>query len=164
MSEALLPDDRTPRPPRRRVRALPLVIGAVTLYATQMIFSLPVGQVVEQILSDVYASQPELWRPELNLEPPDTRALLPMWVGFGVLGAAMHALLYLVLRPALSGPGFLRGLQYALIATTIQGILMLGLFGIMAVPGVVWLAWWLQRLFVFALGGAVMGHVLARFE
>jgi len=89
-------------------------------------------------------------------------ALLPRWIGAGLIGAFLFAAIYSRLRHAFSGPSWLTGMKFGLMDAVIASSAMLGWSGVFALPDVIW-AWWAFETFIYyPLGGAVLGWVAAR--
>ncbi len=135
-------------------------LGGLAYYAAQWIVSFVTGPLLhEGILVEAYKAHAQFWRPELNQEPPDMAALLPRWITWGLIGAFISAAIYSVLRPALAGPGWQRGLKFGVIITLLHGAFMAGWSGVFNLPDMIWMWWWAESVFYFLIGGATLGWV-----
>lgn len=137
-----------------------IFIGGVVFYITQFLVSFITGPLIhEGILEPLYMATTEFWRPELTQDPPDMAALMPRWITVGVIMSFVLAGIYGVVRRALSGSGWLKGIKYGFILGLIVGSAMAGWSGVFNLPGEIWL-WWAAESFVyFIIGGAALGFV-----
>ena len=81
-------------------------IGGIAYYVAMFVVSFATGYLIhspEGVLFETYKATAEFWRPELNADPPDMGALMPMWIATGLLGALIAA--GIGTRPCGSSPG-----------------------------------------------------------
>lgn len=137
-----------------------IVAGGLVWYVVAFAVSMVTGPFVHNgILADDYAATAAFWRPELMETPPDMAALMPRWVATGLVAAFITAFIYGWVRPALSGPGWLRGLKFGVIVVLMSGCFTLNWSGVFGLPDVIW-AWWLAESVVYLLiAGAALGWV-----
>jgi hypothetical protein len=137
-------------------------IGGVAYYVTMFMVSLGTGYFIHSpdgVLYETYQATASFWRPELNADPPDMGALMPMWMTSGLIGAFIAAGIYSVIRPSLAGPAWQRGLKFGVIAVLFTLISVLGYWGVFNLPANIW-RWWLTDATLLHLaGGAVLGIV-----
>ncbi|MDH3646433.1 MAG: hypothetical protein OER80_06650 [Gammaproteobacteria bacterium] len=137
-----------------------ILIGGVAYYVTIFVLSFISGQVVhEGILDPAYRATTEFWRPELNQDPPDMAALMPMWIFNGLVGAFVVAAIYTWIRPAFHGPAWRRGLTYGLILSLLGSTFSLGYSGVFNLPGEIWFWWTIEMAVLFIVGATVLGLV-----
>ncbi len=139
-----------------------VVIGGLAYYVTMFLVSFGTGYFIhspEGVLFETYQATASFWRPELNADPPDMGALMPMWIATGLIGAFIAAGIYSVVRPALAGAAWQRGLKFGVIAALFAIISALGYWGVFNLPGNIW-RWWLTDATILHLaGGTVLGIV-----
>jgi len=137
-----------------------IVAGGLVWYVVTFAVSLVTGPFVHNgILADDYIATAAFWRPELMETPPDMAALMPRWVATGIVAAFITAFMYGWVRPALSGPGWLRGVKFGLIVVLMSACFMLNWSGVFGLPDVIW-AWWCAESVVYCLiAGAALGWV-----
>lgn len=137
-----------------------IVGGGLAYYIAAFIVSFATGGLIhEGVLKEAYIATSEFWRPELNQDPPDMAALLPLWVTTGLITTFVLAGIYGVFRTALTGPGWQRGLKFGVAAWLLHASAMASWSGIFNLPYNIWL-WWAAEMLVYALvGSAVMGLV-----
>lgn len=111
------------------------------------------------ILVESYHATAAFWRPELMSEPPDMAALMPLWIGVGLVTSFIAAGVYDVFRGALSGPGWQRGLKFGIVLGLLFGGVYMSLFGVFALPLFIWTVWAIEGLVLTALSGAALGAV-----
>ena len=139
-----------------------IILGGLAFYVTMTIldFAVIAPVIHNNLLKAEYKAHSELWRPELNQEPPDMAGLMKRWVPTGILGAFIMAFVYSRVRPALKGPGWRKGME---------GGFWLGLlnlcFGLLGVAGVfnasdkIWIWWGVCGFVEYMISGAVLGWV-----
>jgi len=134
--------------------------GGLAMYVTQLVISFATGPIVhEGILMEAYRANALFWRPELNQDPPDMAALMPLWISVGIAGSLVLAGIYSVIRSAYSGAGWARGAKFGLTVWLVQIVTMAGWSGIFNLPYEIW-AWWGAEGIVYMVpGGAVLGLV-----
>ena len=137
-----------------------ILLGGLAYFGTTFVVSMITGFVIhEGILADAYDATESFWRPELNQEPPEMGALMPMWIFNGIVTALVIAAIYSFIRPAFSGAGWRKGLSYGLLLAAFTAAYHLGLSGFFNLPGEIWGWWSIDGLILFAAGGAVLGLV-----
>lgn len=137
-----------------------VVLGGLAYFVTVFIVSMVTGMVIhEGVLGEAYDTTASFWRPELNADPPDMGALMPMWIFSGLVTSLVIAAIYSLIRPAFRGPGWRKGLSYGLLLTAFTAAYHLGLSGYFNLPGEIWGWWSIDALLLFAAGGAVLGLV-----
>ncbi len=137
-----------------------VLVGGLAHYVALFLISFLTGFIVHQnLLAEVYQTTTAFWRPELNQDPPDMAALMPMWVACGLIGSFVAAFIYGWVRPALSGSGVQRGLKFGVIAFLFHGIYILNWQGVFNLPEKIWLFWWLESFVYLLTGSAALGWV-----
>jgi hypothetical protein len=137
-------------------------IGGVAYYATMFIVSMATGYFIHSpsgVLYETYQATASFWRPELNADPPDMGALMPMWIATGLVSALISAGIYSVVRSSLSGAPLQRGLKFGVIAALFGIISAIGYRGIFNLPDVVWTWWIVDATLLHLAGGIVLGIV-----
>jgi hypothetical protein len=82
-----------------------------------------------------------------------------LWIPSGVAAALIAAAVYSVIRPALTGPPWRRGIRFGLITIAFSVINALGYHGVFNLPDNIW-AWWIVGTVISNLvAGAVLGVV-----
>ena len=142
-----------------------ILIGGLVFYVVLFLVSFATGAVVHQnILMETYRATPEFWRPELNQDPPDMAALMPLWIICGLIGSFIAAFIYDWIRPALSGAGWQRGAKFGVIAVLFGAIYTLNWSGVFNLPNKVWLWWWLESIVYLVIGAAALGWVVEKLS
>ena len=137
-----------------------IIVGGLVFYAVMFVISIPSGMIVhEGILDPYYIDNQEFWRPELNQDPPDMAALMPRWIGTGLLTTFIFAGLYGWLRPGLSGAPWKKGLKFGAILSIIGCCFMAGWSGVFNLPEKIWMWWGLEQFLYYLPGGAALGWV-----
>lgn len=132
--------------------------GGLVYYIAQFIVGMGTGAVIHsRILMDTYKATAGFWRPELNQVPPDMGALMPLWITTGLIAAFLSAAVYCWIRPALTGSGWQKGMKFGAIVVIFGACFTLGYSGIFNLPYRVWFWWWVEMIFYFVIGGAVLG-------
>ncbi len=140
-----------------------ILVGGVVFYVALFLVSFLTGYVVHQnILHEAYLGTPAFWRPELNQDPPDMAALMPLWVTCGLIGSFITAFIYHWVRPALSGAGWQRGLKFGVIAVLFHGIYILNWSGVFNLPNKIWIWWWLESIVYLLVGSAALGWAVQK--
>ncbi len=137
-------------------------IGGIVYYVTMFVVSFATGYVIHSpdgILAEAYQATASFWRPELNADPPDMMALMPMWVTAGLIGAFLSAGVYSVIRSSLTGAAWQRGLKFGVIATIFAAVSMLGYSGVFNLPNKIWEWWFVDTVILQLVGGIVLGVV-----
>jgi hypothetical protein len=139
-----------------------IILGGLAFYVTSFILDMAVmGPVIHNgVLKAEYKAHSELWRPELNQEPPDMKGLMGRWIPSGIASAFIIAFVYSRVRPALKGPGWRKGMEGGFWLGLLS--LAFGLFGMAGVFNAsdkIWI-WWGASCFVsYMVSGAVLGWV-----
>ncbi len=139
-----------------------VVIGGMAYYATMFVVSMATGYFIhspEGVLFETYQATASFWRPELNADPPDMGALMPMWIATGLVSALIAAGIYSVVRSSLAGAPWQRGLKFGVIAALFAVISAVGYRGIFNLPDPVWTWWMVDATLLRLAGGAVLGIV-----
>lgn len=137
-------------------------IGGIAFYVTMFVVSFATGYLIHSpdgILFETYRETASFWRPELNADPPDMGALLPMWIVTGLVGAFIGAGIYSVVRPSLAGPAWQRGLKFGVIAALFALVNALGYRGVFNLPDNIWQWWIIDSAILHLAGGIVLGVV-----
>lgn len=140
-----------------------IIIGGVAYYAAMFIVSMGTGYFIHSpeagVLAETYRATASFWRPELNQDPPDMAALMPMWITIGLIGTFLAAGVYSVIRSSLTGAGWQRGLKFGVIAVIFALINMLGYWGVFNLPNQIWQWWFVEGVVMQLVGGIVLGIV-----
>jgi hypothetical protein len=137
-----------------------VVVGGLVFFVVTWIVGFGTGPLIhEGVLKDSYVANSQFWVPALNQDPPDMAALLPQWIGFGLLTSLLYAGLYGVYRSALSGPPWKKGLVFGLTLALVQCALTLGWSVVFNLPSKIWIWWSLEGFLYFLIGGAALGWV-----
>ena len=143
-----------------------VVLGGLAFYVVTFAVSLATGPVIHQnLLKETYQQHSQLWRPELNEDPPNMGALMPRWITTGVIGSLILAFTFTLVRPAFSGPGWKRGLKGAF-ALFLLGVAWgpLGYAGVFNAPDKIWIWWSLESLVYYLPAGAVLGWLADKLD
>ena len=138
-----------------------IVVGGVVFYAVMFVISIPSGIFVhgpEGMLNDVYRANESFWRPELNQNPPDMAALMPVWIATGLVTTLIMTAIYGCLRPGL-GRGWVAGAKYGLLLSVLAACFMAGWSGLFNLPYKLWIVWAVEMTFYYVPGGAALGWV-----
>lgn len=137
-----------------------ILVGGIVFYVVQWILYFITGPIVhENILADTYRATAEFWRPELMQEPPDMAALMPYWLTAGLVSSFIMAGIYGWVRPAFAGAGWMRGAKYGLVLFLFAATMAMGYAGVFNLPSNIWIAWTLEGLLYYVIGGAALGWV-----
>ena len=82
-----------------------------------------------------------------------------MWIPSGLLSAFLAAGVYSVIRPALTGPGWKRGLKFGVIALVFAIVNALGYHGVFNLPGKIWIWWMVGAAVMYLAAGPVLGWI-----
>jgi len=137
-----------------------VLLGGLAFYAAQWIVGMGTGILIHNgVLAEPYDATASFWRPELNQEPPDMMALLPLWITTGLIASFILAGIYGIVRPAFAGAGWKKGLKYGLMLAVFGLCWSLGYSGIFNLPYTIW-TWWTVEAFVFyPVSAIVLGWV-----
>ena len=137
-----------------------IIIGGIAYYAAAFVVSFATGPIIHDgVLLDAYIANPGFWRPELNQDPPDMAALMPLWITTGLVTSFIFAGIYGVFRSAVSGPAWQRGLKFGIAAWLLHASAMAGWSGIFNLPYEIWTWWAVEALLYAAVGSTVLGIV-----
>lgn len=140
-------------------------VGGFAYYLTTFLLSMVSGPVIHNnILLEAYKAHSGYWRPELNAVPPDMAGLMPLWITTGLVMSFVVACFYAVVRPALSGSPWQRGLKFGLGIGVLWATTYAMLFGIFNLPAQIWIWWSAEGLVMGAAGGAVLGLVAQKLS
>ncbi len=137
-------------------------IGGVVFYVALFAVSMITGFVIhspEGILGAVYKAHNSFWRPELAMDPPDMAAMMKIWVPSGLLSAFLAAGVYSVVRSALAGAPWQRGLKFGVICAVFAFVNMLGYWGVFNLPNQIWAWWAVDYTILYLIAGSVLGWV-----
>lgn len=141
-----------------------IIGGGLVMYVAEFIASFITGPLIhEGVLEPIYKATSEFWRPELNQEPPDMAALMPRWIGVGLLTAFLHAGIYDNIRSAFNGSDIIKGLKFGLVVALIYLGMNAGWSGVFNLPDVVWVWWAVEGFVYFPLGGVALGWFVGKF-
>jgi hypothetical protein len=137
-----------------------VLIGGVVFLVVTMTAGFGTGYVVHQnLLAAAYDATASFWRPELNQDPPDMAALMPMWVVNGLINSFIVAGIYALIRGSLAGSPAVRGLKYGVLLSLLNAGWMLGYWGVFNLPGKIWTWWALEATVLNLIAGLVLGIV-----
>ena len=142
-------------------------VGGIAFYATMFAVSMVTGYLIHSpngILYETYQATASFWRPELNADPPDMGALMPMWIATGLVCSFIAAGIYSVVRSSLAGPAWQRGLKYGVIVALFALISALGYRGVFALPDNIWTWWLIDGTLMNLAGGIVLGIVAQKLS
>jgi hypothetical protein len=142
-------------------------IGGIAYYVTMFIVSFGTGYLIhspEGVLFETYKATASFWRPELNADPPDMGALMPMWIATGLISSFIGAGIYSVVRSSLAGPGWQRGLKFGVIAALFAIVNALGYWGVFNLPNNIWQRWLTDATILHLAGGTVLGIVAQKLS
>jgi len=137
-------------------------IGGLVYYVTMFVVSFGTGYFIhspEGILFETYRATAQFWRPELNADPPDMAALMPMWVVTGLIGSFLGAGVYSAIRSSLTGAAWQRGMKFGVIAIVFAFINMMGYYGVFNLPNNIWQWWFIDMVILQLIAGTVLGLV-----
>jgi hypothetical protein len=137
-----------------------VVVGGLLFFIATWIVAPITGPLIhEGVLKETYMATGAFWRPELMASPPNMMALLPYWTVTGLIGAFIMAGIYSIVRPALSGAGWLRGLKFGFGLALLNVAWALGYSGVFNLPPKIWAWWTLEGTAMYLIGGIVLGWI-----
>jgi hypothetical protein len=143
-----------------------VLVGGLAYYVVQFVVSMILGHFIHApdsgVLAESYRATASFWRPELNANPPDLRLLWELWIPSGLLGSFLAAGIFGVVRPALTGPSWRRGLQFGAIALAFAVINALGYNGVFNLPGKIWAWWMFGAAIMYLAAGPVLGWIAGK--
>jgi hypothetical protein len=141
-----------------------IVIGGLIFFIATWLITPITGPLIHNgLLKDVYMATASFWRPELMQDPPDMAALMPYWITVGLITSFISAGIYDVVRSAFAGPGWLKGVKFAIVLTLLAAGTMFGLSGVFNLPSQIWIWWMVEWTAMYLLGGAVLGWFAERY-
>ena len=142
-----------------------ILIGAIVFFIVTNVLGMFVsGPVIhEGLLAADYEANSGYWRPELAQDPPDTAALMPMWLINGFIVSLIVAILYCCYRRCLSGAEWRRGMIFCLSLAIFACAMFLAWSGIFNLPGKIWIWWGIDSLVIYAIAGIVMGWAVGKW-
>jgi hypothetical protein len=142
-----------------------IIIGAIVFFIVTNILGMFVSGTIihEGILDPIYMANQSFWRPELNQDPPDMAALMPMWMLNSFISSLIVAGLYCCYRGCLSGPEWKRGMIFCFSLAIFYCGTLLAFSGVFNLPGKLWLWWAIDGLVIYSIGGLGMGWVVGRW-
>lgn len=106
------------------------VVGGIVFYVVMFVLSFALAPLFhEGVLKELYQANEHFWRPELRGAEPDMGALMPMWIVNGIIFSVVVAGIYSIIRPALGGAGWMRGLKFGLLLSVFIYVLYLSWWG-----------------------------------
>jgi hypothetical protein len=142
-----------------------ILLGGLAFYVTQFIISMASGPIIhDNILSDLYRANAPFWRPELNQDPPDMAAMMPLWITTGLITAFIITGIFDNIRAALDGSAAVKGLKFGFIVFLFSACFSAGWSGIFNLPYELWIWWNVEALVVYLLSGAVLGFVAGKLS
>jgi hypothetical protein len=142
-------------------------IGGLAFYVAMFIVSFGTGYLIHSpdgVLFETYRETASFWRPELNADPPDMGALMPMWITTGLVSAFIVAGIYAVVRSSLTGAAWQRGVKFGVIVALFVLVSTLGYRGVFNLPDNIWLWWLVDATILHLIGGAVLGVVAEKLS
>ncbi len=140
-----------------------VIIGGLVMYMVMFLISMATGPIIhEGVLDGPYRANSGFWRPELNEDPPNVAALMPRWIGVGLLATLVQAALFGWIRGGLSGAPWQKGLKYGLLLSIVGCCMMAGWSGVFNLPDKVWTWWGLEQFLYLLPGGAALGWVAGK--
>jgi hypothetical protein len=137
-----------------------IFVGGLVYYVAMFAASMLTGPIIhEGILADAYRETAAFWRPELNAIPPQRMALMKIWLPTWLLSCFLVAGIYSVVRQALKGPAWQRGLKYGVITLAFCLINAMGYWGVFGLPTRIWEWWMVSAAFLHLAGATVLGVV-----
>jgi len=142
-----------------------ILLGGLAFYVTQFIVSMASGPVVhENILNDLYRATTPFWRPELNQDPPDMAAMMPLWITTGLITAFIITGIFDNIRSALDGSAAVKGIKFGFIVFLFSACFSAGWSGVFNLPYEIWIWWNVEALVVYIVSGAVLGFVAGKLS
>ncbi|MBM4219591.1 MAG: hypothetical protein FJ171_08145 [Gammaproteobacteria bacterium] len=139
------------------------LIGGLAYYLALLVVSMVLGHFIHDpaagVLAGAYRDTAAFWRPELMSNPPDMSLMWRLWIPSGLTAALIAAAVYSVVRSALTGPSWRRGLQFGLITIAFCVINALGYHGIFNLPDKIWVWWIAGSVMSNLVAGALLGVV-----
>lgn len=143
-----------------------VLIGTVAWFLISQVIGMVSGMLIHGpggALNATYMEFAAMWRPELNQQPPDMAALLPLWMSMAALNALLMAVIYELIRPALNAGLVANGVRFALVTGLTMTALYAMHFGLFALPARVWIFWGIEGALNYLLGGIALAFIAGRF-
>lgn len=135
-----------------------VLVGGLVHYITLFVASMATAMIThEGMLNDAYKATASFWRPELQSEPPDMAALMPLWISTGLVVSLVTAGIYSVFRTSLDGPGWRRGLLFGIALGLLYAGMYASLYGVFNLSGFIWVVWALEGTFLSVVACIAMG-------
>lgn len=138
-------------------------IGGGAYYLANFLLSMVLGIVIHDpqsgILAEAYAATMSFWRPELFRDSLDMGLMFRILIPSGLLSAFLGAGIYSVIRPALTGAAWLRGLKFGAISVIFGIISVLSYRRVLNLPDQIWSWWIIGSVIVCLPAGVVLGWV-----
>jgi len=142
-----------------------ILLGGLAYYVTQFVISMASGPIIhDNVLNDLYRANASFWRPELNQDPPDMAALLPLWITTGLVTAFIITGIFDNIRSALGGSAAVKGTKFGFIVFLFSACFSAGWSGIFSLPYEIWIWWNVEALVVYLVSGAVLGFVASKLS
>ena len=142
-----------------------ILLGGLAMYVAEFILSMATGGIIhEGVLEELYIANSSFWRPELNQDPPDMAALMPMWITTGLITTFIMVAIFDNIRSALDGSGMMKGVKFGFIVFLFSAYFSAGWSGVFNLPGMIWFWWNVEALVMYLVGGAVLGLVAAKLS
>jgi len=139
------------------------ILGGLAFYLSAFTLNMLVfGPLIHDgVLAQIYDTTAGFWRPELNSNPPNVEALMPLWIATGLGLAFIYGGIYSILRPALSGckHGVTKGIKFGIILALLYIATLLSLSGVFNLPMTIWYWWMLEGAVSIIASAGVLGFV-----
>ena len=141
-----------------------IIIGGLAYYIVTFAIGMLTGMYIhEGVLDEAYTATQSFWRPELNQDPPDMAALMPLWITTGLIIAFVYAGIYDTFRSALAGSAVVKGIKFGVVLFLFMASWSLAMSGVFNLPQIIW-TWWIIESLIYALvGGAALGWAVGKF-
>lgn len=142
-----------------------ILLGGLAFYVAMFLLTFATNPLIhEGYLKPFYQAHAALWRPELNQVPPDMGALMPRWIGTGLLGAFIQVAIFGWIQKSLEGPGWKQGLKFGAILGLFGATWCAAYSGIFNATDRIWIVWSLEGFIYYLPGGALVGWMAERFN
>jgi hypothetical protein len=142
-----------------------ILLGGLAMYVAEFLLSMVTGGLIhEGILKELYIANASFWRPELNQDPPDMAALMPVWITTGLITTFIIVAIFDNIRSALDGSSWLKGAKFGFIVFLFSACFSAGWSGVFNLPGMIWVWWNVEALAMYLVGGAVLGLVVSKLS
>lgn len=136
-----------------------VIVGGLVFWVVSLVVGMfGTGLLIhEGILDPVYRANSEFWLPALNQDPPDMAAVMPLWLASSLIGSLVFAGIYSKVRDSFQGPGWKRGLSFALCLVLFNWVFLFAWSGLFNLPAQLWVWWGIDALIIYVLSGIAMG-------